>query len=170
MSPERLRSLRYLVALVGVALMLVGAYAAGGVETGCNRTDGRVDCRMETMRWFGLVTTDQATASDVVGTYVRTSTSSQTSRTPAGSTTTRTTSDNTVVLTTRGGGEVDAYGATSHDAFEHTGLIEKFLRDKSRGRLFLSSSDWPFGLVACGFGLVWTVGTVLVVRAINSDS
>jgi len=127
MSPERLGSLPYLVALVGVVLMLVGAYA-------------------------------------------RSTTSSQTSRTPAGSKTTRTTSDNTVVLTTRGGDQVDAYGATSHNAFEHTGRIEEFLRDKSRGRLFLFSSDWPFGLVACGFGLVWTLVTVLVVRVINGDS
>jgi len=81
--------------------MVVGAYAAGGVETTCRRADGRVDCDMETMRWFGLVITGHATAGDVVDSYIRTSTSTRYSRTPAGSSTVRTTSDNTVILVVR---------------------------------------------------------------------
>jgi len=171
MSPERLRrSLRYWPALVGAALMLVGAYAAGGVEATCTRADGRVDCRIDTRRWFGLVAADQQTAADVVDTYVRTSTTSASTRGPSGSRNTRTTSNNTVVLQTRSGAEVDAFGATTQESFADTDRIEEFMRDKSRGLLFLSSSDWPFGLFAFGLGVVCTLATVLIAGWINREA
>jgi len=145
MLPERLRrSLRYWPVLVGAALMVVGAYAAGGVEATCTRADGRVDCRIDTRRWFGLVAADQQTAAE--------------------------TSNNTVVLQTRSGAEVDAFGATTQESFADTDRIEEFMRDKSRGLLLLSSSDWPFGLFAFGLGVVCTLATVLIAGWINREA
>ena len=168
MSPAQLvRLARYLPAVVGVGLILVGVYAAGGVETTCTRADGRVGCRMETMRWFGLVDTEHVAAEDVIDSYVRRTTSSADSRTPAGALTSRTQSNNTVVLATRGGGEIDAFGATTDDSYKTTDRLEEFLKDESRRRLFLFSSDWPFGIAACAFGLVWIGIGAVVIRVVN---
>jgi hypothetical protein len=152
------RNLARVMSLVGILIVLVGVYAAGGVHTTCRRADGRVECQMRTLRIFELCDVGSQDAHDVVTAYdVTVTTSSGAYPGVAGPDRNATRSD-TVVLESRDGTKVSAFNDTPDAAMQKVGYLRTFLGDPNRKTLRLFSSNWPFGFGAMGFGVVWGLG------------
>jgi hypothetical protein len=165
MSPDTLfRWAPRLLPLPGVLILLVGAYAAGGVQTTCRRAGGRVDCHMRTLRIFELDEVGSQDAHDVVDAYDEASTSDS-GLASQSSAVRHTTTNNTIVLETRDGSRVAAFGDTPEGSGEHVSQLRGFLRDPHRTTAYLFSSDWPFALAAIGFGAVWSLFTGFIAAA-----
>jgi hypothetical protein len=139
----------YIFAGAGLTLILFGFYIAGTETLACTRAHGRTDCDLQFFRVAGLVNVYRRPISDVVGAFVRT-TSTRAGDQPF-KRTVKMSTGHTLVLRTRTTGEVDTIGG--QDSFRFATGIDALLHSPDGNSASFSDSYWPMSGACAALGL-----------------
>jgi hypothetical protein len=137
---------------VGVVIVLVGAYLAGGVELACVSVSPRLgaECRAETRRWLGKSVVAQSAYAAI--TRAETIMVRQTGQDAE---------DAWFVGLFAGDAEAGRVFGERKRVHEARERLRAWLEGGMRGEMRVVWSSWPFGSAAMAFGLiVFTVAAV----------
>jgi hypothetical protein len=140
---------------VGVLMLLLATYMAGGDQLTCGRAGGVLTCDVVRTRVFGVYTAEHVRAADIVSLAVRQSSERAPTQLLSGSGRVRVTSNTSLIATTRGRQEVVLLGGEAVDAVvdDLTALME--------GKRAEPVSYWDSYAIVAGFvaamGLVFTL-------------
>ncbi|MFI5177097.1 MAG: hypothetical protein ACHQO8_00950 [Vicinamibacterales bacterium] len=148
---------------VGLLMLLLAAYIAGGDALTCCRRGASVDCDVTRTRLFGRVTVERVTATDIAETYVRTSTTQGgTIEPPDSGLAGKTTTNDNLVVKTRAGRQIDLVGGEASGQLAWD--IDKLLKDPAGGPVtFYDSFNVIAGAIAA-FGVVFVAFGAIAMR------
>ncbi|HKV98362.1 MAG TPA: hypothetical protein VJN96_00995 [Vicinamibacterales bacterium] len=140
---------------VGVLMLLLAAYIAGGDTLACARHGATVDCDVTRTRLFGHIVVERATASDIVEVYVRRSYSEGgTTEPPDSPYAGKTTTNDNLAVKTRAGRLLDLMGGEPSGQLARA--ISALIKHESEAPI---SYDYSFGIIA---GAVAVFGAIFL--------
>ena len=143
---------------IGLLLILLAAYIAGGDELTCARKSSQVDCQLVNRRLLNRMVRSRQEMPDVIGLFVRT-TSSPTGDRPFDPST-KMTVNQTLVLRTRQGADVPTIAA-GDSALQ----LEALMHSTDSKQITVLNSYWPVSATCFGLGAVLALfGGIAIVK------
>ena len=148
----------HLFALIGLLLILLAAYMAGGDELTCARLSSQVNCQLVNRRLLNRMVRWRQEIPDVIGLFVRTTSS------PAGDqpfdTMVKMTVNQTLVLRTRQGADVPTIAAG-----DSARQLDALMHSTDSKEVTVLNSYWPVAAACFGLGAAFALfGGMAIVK------